>query len=100
MAEVAIPRNLFADILRLIAELRRPPDPAAAGPARLACVPAKTNGEVLLDQGTVTAKSTVSASNEQTLRSWQTIDVAYHWPILQSQQICVKIDMGHLADVG
>ncbi len=25
MAEVAIPRNLFADILRLIAELRRPP---------------------------------------------------------------------------
>ena len=26
MAEVAIPRNLFADILRLIAELRPPPD--------------------------------------------------------------------------
>jgi hypothetical protein len=25
MAEVAIPRNLFADILRLIAELRSPP---------------------------------------------------------------------------
>jgi hypothetical protein len=25
MAEVAIPRNLFADILRLIAELRHPP---------------------------------------------------------------------------
>ena len=25
MAEVDIPRNLFADILRLIAELRRPP---------------------------------------------------------------------------
>jgi hypothetical protein len=25
MAEVAIPRSLFADILRLIAELRRPP---------------------------------------------------------------------------
>ena len=25
MAEVAIPRNLFADILRMIAELRRPP---------------------------------------------------------------------------
>jgi len=25
MAEVAIPRNLFADILRLIAELRAPP---------------------------------------------------------------------------
>ena len=28
MAEVAIPRQLFADILRLIAELRPPPDPA------------------------------------------------------------------------
>ena len=27
MAEVDIPRNLFADILRLIAELRPPPDP-------------------------------------------------------------------------
>jgi hypothetical protein len=25
MAEVAIPRNLFADILRMIAELRPPP---------------------------------------------------------------------------
>jgi hypothetical protein len=31
MAEVAIPRNLFGDILRLIAELRPPPDPAPAG---------------------------------------------------------------------
>src|ERR1700732_4694045 len=30
MAEVAIPRNLFADILRLIAELRPPPTPAPA----------------------------------------------------------------------
>jgi Transposase DDE domain group 1 len=30
MAEVAIPRNLFADILRLIAELRQPPDVAPA----------------------------------------------------------------------
>jgi len=28
MAEVAMPRMLFADILRLIAELRPPPDPA------------------------------------------------------------------------
>ena len=28
MAEVAIPRHLFADILRLIAELRPPPDPS------------------------------------------------------------------------
>ena len=30
MAEVAIPRQLFADILRLIAELRPPPDPLRA----------------------------------------------------------------------
>jgi len=30
MAEVAIPRQLFVDILRLIAELRPPPDPAPA----------------------------------------------------------------------
>ena len=30
MAEVAIPRHLFADMLRLIAELRPPPDPSPA----------------------------------------------------------------------
>ena len=30
MAEVAIPRQLFAGILRLIAELRPPPDPSPA----------------------------------------------------------------------
>jgi hypothetical protein len=30
MAQVAMPRMLFAEILRLIAELRPPPDPAAA----------------------------------------------------------------------
>jgi NAD(P)-dependent dehydrogenase (short-subunit alcohol dehydrogenase family) len=30
MAEVAVPRMLFAEILRLIAELRSPPDPAPA----------------------------------------------------------------------
>jgi hypothetical protein len=30
MAEVAVPRMLFAEILRLIAELRRPPDLAPA----------------------------------------------------------------------
>ena len=30
MAEVAVPRMLFAQILRLIAELRPPPDPAPA----------------------------------------------------------------------
>ena len=30
MAEVAITRNLFADILRFIAELRQPPDAVPA----------------------------------------------------------------------
>jgi hypothetical protein len=30
MAEVAIPKNLFADILRMIAELRPPTKPAPA----------------------------------------------------------------------
>ena len=30
MAEVAIPRSLFAEILQLIGELRPPPDPAPA----------------------------------------------------------------------
>ena len=30
MAEVAIPKNLFADILRMIANLRPPPYPAPA----------------------------------------------------------------------
>src|SRR4030088_6699 len=30
MAEVAIPKNLFADILRMIAELRSPTNPAPA----------------------------------------------------------------------
>jgi hypothetical protein len=28
MAEVAVPRTLFGEILRLIADLRPPPDPA------------------------------------------------------------------------
>jgi hypothetical protein len=35
MAEVAVPRTLFAEILWLIAELRPPPDPAPASTARL-----------------------------------------------------------------
>jgi len=30
LAEVAVPRSLFVDILRLIAELRPPPNPAPA----------------------------------------------------------------------
>ena len=41
MAEVATPKNVFADILQLIAELRPPPDPAR--------VRAKLTGEMRLD---------------------------------------------------
>ena len=55
MAEVANPRHLFADILRLIAELRPPPDPATLRMVRLSCVPAQTKREMCLDQNTVTA---------------------------------------------
>jgi hypothetical protein len=46
MAEVAIPRHLFADILRLIAELR---PPFRAGVRGSAVVCSKTIGEVCLD---------------------------------------------------
>ena len=35
MAEVAIPKGLFADILRLIVEMRAPPDLVPAQTARL-----------------------------------------------------------------
>ena len=49
MAEVAILSKLFADILRLIAELRALPDPGMARTARLSCVPEKAKGEVRLD---------------------------------------------------
>ena len=35
MPEVAVPRALFAEILRLIAELRPPPDPAPAWMVRV-----------------------------------------------------------------
>lgn len=53
MAEVAIPRQLFADFLRLIAELRPPPDPPPASTAQLSCVPEKTKGEVRLDHSEI-----------------------------------------------
>jgi hypothetical protein len=36
MAEVAIAKNLFGDILRLIAELRPPPDPVSVPPVFVA----------------------------------------------------------------
>jgi hypothetical protein len=49
VAEVAIPRILFADILRLVSELRPPPAVASTWSAQLFCVRSKTNGEVRLD---------------------------------------------------
>ena len=50
MAEVAIPRNLFADILRMIAELRSPPVTSPAS-VRSLRVRAKLTGEVRLNDG-------------------------------------------------
>jgi hypothetical protein len=52
MAEVAIPRNLFAEILRLIAELR--PPPAAVVKRLLVLRPIKNQrGEVRLDDNKI-----------------------------------------------
>jgi hypothetical protein len=50
MAEVAIPRNLFAEILRLIAELR---PPCCVDSVSRSYVPhsLKVTGEVRLDDG-------------------------------------------------
>ena len=53
MTEVAATRRLFAEILRLIAELRPPPDPAPARAARLSCGPVKTTREARLDEGPI-----------------------------------------------
>jgi hypothetical protein len=52
MAEVAVPRDLFADILRLTVELRAPPDIA---PAWLAYprAGAKAKEEVRPDEGKI-----------------------------------------------
>ena len=51
MAEVATPRNLFADILRMIAELRSPPVTSTAQSVRSLRVRAKLTGEVRLNDG-------------------------------------------------
>ena len=56
LAEVAVPRSLFAEIPRLIAELRPPLDSAAARHVRSSCVSEKRMGEVVL----ITAISTLS----------------------------------------
>jgi hypothetical protein len=50
MVGAAIPRNLFAGILRLIAELRPPPDPAPAWDVLLSCDRAKSTEEVRVDE--------------------------------------------------
>ena len=44
MAEVAIPRQMFQEILRLIAELRPQPPPAPASSVRLSRVQAQSTG--------------------------------------------------------
>jgi Transposase DDE domain group 1 len=48
MAEVSIPRNLFAEILRLIAELRPSPIASTAQGVRVSPVPSQTTAEVRL----------------------------------------------------
>ena len=51
MAKVAMPRNLFADILRIIAELRPPPVTSTASCVPMSRVQSKTRGKVRLDEG-------------------------------------------------
>ena len=51
MTEVSIPRKLFADIVRMIAELRPPPITSTAQCVPMSCVQSKTRGEVRLDEG-------------------------------------------------
>jgi hypothetical protein len=46
MAGVAIPRSVFADILRLIAELQSPPVASTEKSVRLSRVPSKTTGDL------------------------------------------------------
>src|SRR5262249_27955274 len=46
MAEVAIPRQMFQEILRLIAELRPQPPPALAQDVRWSCVQGQQTGGV------------------------------------------------------
>lgn len=50
MAEVSIPRRLFADILRMIAELRPPPITSTASCVPMSRVQSKTRGKVRLDE--------------------------------------------------
>ncbi len=66
MAEVAIPRNLFADILRLIAELRPPPVTSTAQGvqrSRVRCKPRETCASM-------TGKSELSALGAPLSSNW------------------------------
>ena len=49
MAEVAIPRNLFTEILRMIAELVRPSHHIDGVGVHLSCIRAKLTGKVCFD---------------------------------------------------
>lgn len=51
MADLAISQGPFADIPRLIAELRLPLDPGPAGGPRLSCIQPRTAGEASLYEG-------------------------------------------------
>jgi hypothetical protein len=61
MAEVAISRTTFAEVLRLIAELRPPPDPAPAWTVRSLCLSAKTTGQERLDEDEIDIPGAESA---------------------------------------
>jgi hypothetical protein len=50
MAEVAIPRDLFAHILRMFAELRSLPDVVPVWRVTLSCVPSESSGEAFPDE--------------------------------------------------
>jgi hypothetical protein len=49
--EVAVPKNLFAEIFRMIADLRPPPVTSTAWGIAMSRVQSKTRGEVRLDEG-------------------------------------------------
>ncbi len=53
MADVAMPKRLFVEILRLIAELRLPPDPTPARAAWQSCGRVTTTREVRPDGGEI-----------------------------------------------
>src|SRR2546430_10137210 len=66
MAEVAIPRTLFADILRLVAELGPSPAALSTRSARLFCVRSKTKERYVL----MPTKSTFPALGAPISLAW------------------------------